>query len=135
MPENSRILNHDGFCIMVLGGLSQLCSHDSTNSCSDCTTPYLRDLHDQASTCLWTETAWITVETPLVLPASASFCIVSARMLPEDAAAACRALSRTKFFDNDILRPPRLCSHKQQDVHGGRIRRMMFCARSDSNFA
>ncbi|CAE7037401.1 PEX19-1 [Symbiodinium microadriaticum] len=26
------------------------------------------------------------------------------RMLPEDAAAACRALSRTKFFDNDILR-------------------------------
>ncbi|CAE6939061.1 PEX19-1 [Symbiodinium sp. CCMP2592] len=26
------------------------------------------------------------------------------RMLPEDAAAACRALSRTKFFDNDIIR-------------------------------
>ncbi|CAE7605920.1 unnamed protein product [Symbiodinium natans] len=30
------------------------------------------------------------------------------RMLPEDAAAACRALSRTKFFDNDIIRSVRL---------------------------
>lgn len=27
-----------------------------------------------------------------------------ARMLPEDVAAACRALARTKFFDGDIIR-------------------------------
>lgn len=30
-------------------------------------------------------------------------------MLPEDVAAACRALARTKFFDGDINRPSEVC--------------------------
>ena len=37
LPEHAWILNHDGFCIMVMGSLSQLCFQDSTISCSDCT--------------------------------------------------------------------------------------------------